>query len=417
MLQNLKREETEMRSSSCYCIRFYNLILIALLVLLVVDAGKTVDAHSLGQSYIFIKRYENQLSGRFEITLKDLNKALTTTSISGPITETNLKNRIDEVYEYYIKNVQFYDGTRKLPVRFTGSDIMKAKFATYVQLYFNIFENSAGPDAIDIDYAVMFDVDTDHLALLVIEQFWKAGIFNNESRVSLAFSPTDRRQQLFFSDNSVFKGFVGVVKLGITHIWKGIDHILFLIALILPSTMLRRKNHWEPVTDFRSAIIYVVKIVTLFTIAHSVTLSIAALGVFNLPSRLVEPIIAISIAVAALDIIIPVFKRKIGWVVFIFGLFHGFGFASVLAELGVLGEHLALSLFGFNLGVEIGQVVVIGIIFPVIYFFRQYAFYPKIIMRYGAATMIFVAAFWFFERVFFNIPIKRLLREIYGYLV
>ena len=95
---------------------------------------------------------------------------------------------------------------------------MKAKFATYVQLEFNIFENSAGPDVIDIDYAVMFDVDPDHLALLVIEQFWKAGIFNNESRVSLAFSPVDRRQQLSFSDYSVFKGFVGVVKLGIKHI-------------------------------------------------------------------------------------------------------------------------------------------------------------------------------------------------------
>jgi hypothetical protein len=199
--------------------------------------------------------------------------------------------------------------------------------------------------------------------------------------------------------------------------WKGIDHILFLTALILPSAMRRKEKHWEPVTEFRTAIMNVVKIVTLFTISHSVTLGIAALGIFNLSSRLVEPIIAISIIVAALDIIFPIFKGKIGWVVFIFGLFHGFGFASVLVDRGVLGEHMALSLFGFNLGVEIGQVVVIGIIFPLIYFFRQYAFYPKIIMRYGAATMIFAAAFWSFERVFFNIPVKWLLRQIYAYLV
>jgi hypothetical protein len=215
----------------------------------------------------------------------------------------------------------------------------------------------------------------------------------------------------------MFKGFVGVVKLGIKHIWNGVDHVLFLIAIILPSAMLRQKNHWEPVTDFRSAIMYVIKIVTLFTIAHSVTLSIAALGIFNLPASVVEPIIAASIAVAAIDIIFPIFKRKIGWVVFIFGLFHGFGFASVLTKLGVLGEHMALSLFGFNLGVEIGQVVVIGIIFPVIYFFRRYAFYPKIIMRYGAVTMILVASYWFFERVFFNIHLKRLLQELYANLV
>jgi len=204
---------------------------------------------------------------------------------------------------------------------------------------------------------------------------------------------------------------VGVVKLGIKHIWKGIDHILFLIALIIPSVMIRPKNNWEPVTEFRPAIIYVLKIVTLFTIAHSVTLSIAALGIFELPNRLVETIIALSIAVAALDIIYPIFNRKIGWVVFIFGLFHGFGFASVLSRLGVLGEHMALSLFGFNLGVEVGQVVVICIVFPVIYFTRRYAFYPKIVMRYGAATMILLAALWFVERAFLDISFARLLKR------
>jgi hypothetical protein len=385
--------------------------------LLIVYSGKTVYAHSLGQSYIFIKRYDNQLSGRFEITLSDLNKDLKTTSTKGPITEANLKDRIDEVYDYYIKNVQFYDGTRNLPIQFMGSDIMKAKFATYVLLDFNLIENSAGPNTIDIDYSVMFDTDPDHLALLVIEQFWKAGIYSNESYVSLTFSPEKRRQQLSFTGYSMFKGFLGVVQLGIKHIWKGIDHILFLIALILPSAMRRHKNHWEPVTNFRSAIIYVVKIVTFFTIAHSVTLTIAALGIFSLPVRIVEPIIAASIAVAALDIIIPIFKRKIVWVVFIFGLFHGFGFASVLVKLGVLGEHMALSLFGFNLGVEIGQVVVICIIFPAIYFSRRYAFYPKLVLRYGALTMIFLSAFWFVDRAFLDINVRGLLRDIYVNLI
>lgn len=406
-----------MRRILLYCGIFSKLLLIPLLIFFVVYSGKAVYAHSLGQSYIYLKKYDNKLAGRFEITLADLKKVLKTTSTGGPITKTNLKDRIDEVYDYYLKNAQFYDGTRRLPIRFTNLDFRVLRIATYALLNFNLIENSAVPDTIDIDYSVMFDADPDHQALLVIEQFWKAGIFSNESHVSLAFSSENRRQQLTFSGYSTFKGFLAVIQLGIKHIWKGIDHILFLIALILPSAMRRNEKRWEPVADFRSAIMYVVKIVTLFTIAHSVTLSIAALGIFNLPARWVEPIIAASIAVAALDIIFPIFKGKIGWVVFIFGLFHGFGFASVLVKLGVLGEHMALSLFGFNLGVEIGQVVVIGIIFPAIYFFRRYAFYPNIIMRYGAVTMIFAAAFWFFERVFFNIPVKRLLKEIYAYLV
>ena len=406
-----------MRPSFLYCIGFFKLTLIALSILFVVYPGKAAYAHSPGQSYIFMKKYDNKLSGRFEITLGDHNKALKASSTQEPITEANLKDRIKEVHDYYVKNVQFYDGDRKLPIHFTDTDVRVSKIGTYALLNFNIFEHSTGPDAIDIDYSIMFDTDPDHLALLVIEHFWKAGIYGNESRVSLAFSPDNRRQKLRFTEYSMFKGFLGVIHLGIEHIWKGIDHILFLIALILPSAMRRNENRWEPLPTFRPAIIYVVKIVTLFTIAHSVTLSLAALGIFNLSARLVEPIIAVSIAVAALDIIIPIFKRKIGWIVFIFGLFHGFGFASVLIELGVLGEHMALSLFGFNLGVEIGQIVVICIIFPVIYFFRRYVFYPKIIMRYGAAIMILVASFWLFERVFFDIPIERLLWELYTSIV
>lgn len=339
-----------MRLNFFYDQRFRCLMLITLLISLIVYSGNTLYAHWPGQSYIYIKKYDNKLTGRFEITLSDLNKDLKTTSTRGPISEANLEDRINEVYDYYIKKVQFYDGTRNLPIRFTGSDIMKTKFATFALLNFIIIENSVGPDAIDIDYSVMFDTDPDHLALLVIEKFWKAGIFSNENRVSLTFSPENRRQQLSFSDYSVFKGFVGVVKLGIKHIWKGIDHILFLIALILPSAMRRHSNHWEPVTKFRSAIIYVVKIVTLFTIAHSVTLSIAALGIFSLPARIVEPIIAASIAVAALDIIIPIFKRKIGWVVFIFGLFSWLWICERAGQAWRSGRAHGTFSFWFQLG-------------------------------------------------------------------
>jgi hypothetical protein len=224
-----------MRRSLLYCGIFSKLLLIPLLIYFVVYSGKAVYAHSLGQSYIYLQKYDNKLAGRFEITLADLNKVLKTTSTGGPITKTNLKDRIDEVYDFYLKNAQFYDGTRRLPIRFTNLDFRVLRIATFALLNFNLIENSAVPDTIDIDYSVMFDTDPDHQALLVIEQFWKAGIFSNESHVSLAFSSENRRQQLTFSGYSMFKGFLAVTQLGIKHIWKGIDHILFLIALILPS--------------------------------------------------------------------------------------------------------------------------------------------------------------------------------------
>jgi hypothetical protein len=368
-------------------------------------------AHKMGQSYIFLKVYDNSITGTFEITLRDLNNAMGLNVPDDQITVANLNNRLGEIHTYYQEKVQFFDGEKRLPIRFTGLDKRKLKIGQYILLRFSIIEDALTPESINIDYDVLFDKDPDHLGLLVIEHFWKAGIFNNESQVSLVFSPSDHRQELSFSGYSKFQGFLGVLRLGIKHIWKGIDHILFLIALIIPSVMIRPKINWEPVAEFRQAFIYVLKVVTLFTIAHSITLGVAALGIFELPNRLVETIIALSIAVAALDIIYPIFKRKIGWVVFIFGLFHGFGFASVLTRLGVLGEHLALSLFSFNLGVEVGQVVVICIVFPIIYYVRRYAFYPKIVMPYGAAAMILLAALWFVERAFLDISFTRLLKR------
>src|SRR5262249_30538281 len=113
-----------------------------------------------------------------------------------------------------------------------------------------------------------------------------------------------------------------------------------------------RKVRWLPVPQFRGAFIAVVKIVTAFTLAHSITMSLAALGFVQLPSRLVESCIAASVAIAALNNIWPFFRERAWLIAFVFGLVHGFGFASVLRDLGLPRSSLALALVGFNLGVE-----------------------------------------------------------------
>jgi hypothetical protein len=355
-------------------------------------------AHNLGQSYVYLQIYDEQLTGRFEIILDDLNKGLLLDQTENPITTDDLPQRLSEVQAYINSHLSFEADGEPLEIRFSGLETLKAKGKVFALLDFTLIDNRPTPDAIDIDYSILFDVDPEHSGMVLIEQFWRGQIFNNESRPSLIFSDTNRSQQLDLSSYSMLSAFLGIVKLGIKHILLGIDHILFLIALILPAAMIRKERHWEPVAKFRSAFFYVIKIVTLFTIAHTLTLSLAALQVVDLPPRLVESVIALSIAVAALDILFPIFKKKIGWVVFLFGLFHGFGFASVLSHLGVLGEHMALSLFGFNLGVEIGQVAVILIIFPTLYMIRRHAFFPRIVLRYGAVVLIMLSAVWFFER-------------------
>ncbi len=358
----------------------------------------SVLAHNLGQSYVYLKIFDEQLTGRFEIILDDLNKALLLNQSGNPITTDNLQQRLGEMQAYISSH---------LPSRQTASRL-KYDFPAWKRsrpkewcLPFSTSRSSKTvplPMRLTSIIQIMFDVDPGHTGMVLIEQFWRGQIFNNESRPSLIFSDAKRSQQLDLSSYSMLSAFLGIVKLGIKHILLGIDHILFLIALILPAAMIRKKRQWEPVGEFRSAFFYVIKIVTLFTVAHTLTLSLASLQVVDLPPRLVESVIALSIAVAALDILYPVFKKNIGWVVFIFGLFHGFGFASVLSHLGVLGEHMALSLFGFNLGVEIGQIAVIVVIFPILYMLRRHAFFPRVVLRYGAVVLIMLSAVWFFQR-------------------
>ena len=391
---------------TCHLSRFCNryTFMFTFIFMASVLASSTLYAHRIGESYVYLSVYENRLIGTFHIILSDLNNALGRQTPDVQVTEDNLADRASEIQSYYRAKVQFFDKETELPIRFTGFDILRSG-SIWVLTEFVLIENAAMPEAIGIDYSVLFDKNPDHVAFLAIEHFWNAGIFSNEGQISLIFSPDNHRQQLSFSGHSVLTGFMSVVKLGIKHIWKGYDHLLFIIALLLPAVMVRKKNSWQPVAEFRPALIYVVIIITLFTIAHSLSLSIAAVGLFTLPFRLVESIIALSVAIVALEIIFPIFKRKIAWVVFIFGLFHGFGFASVMTHTGVLGEQMALSIFGFNLGLEIGQVVVIGILYPHLYLIRNSTVYSNVLMRYGAAALIFLGMIWTVDRAFLDMHI------------
>jgi hypothetical protein len=184
------------------------------------------------------------------------------------------------------------------------------------------------------------------------------------------------------------------------HIWIGYDHILFLISLLLPAVVVRREGRWVPVGTLRSALLSVLAVVTAFTLSHSITLSLAALGVVGLPSRLVESGIALSVLLAALNNIWPVVTRRTWLLAFGFGLVHGFGFASVLADLGLPRDALALALAGFNIGVELGQLSIVLIVVPLIFLFRARPFYRPAILVGGSSAIALIASVWLVGRVF-----------------
>jgi hypothetical protein len=169
---------------------------------------------------------------------------------------------------------------------------------------------------------------------------------------------------------------------------------LFLAALIIPSVLLRENFSFSKVlTD-------VTRIVTCFTLAHSITLIAAALKLVMLPSWLVETAIALSVAIAGCNIIFPVINHCRGRIAFVFGLVHGFGFASVLSELSLSSTNLYASLGGFNLGVEAGQLLIVMVILPILYAARNLWSYQKLVIPGTGAAIVSMGCFWVVERGF-----------------
>ena len=201
-----------------------------------------------------------------------------------------------------------------------------------------------------------------------------------------AFTPETRQTRVALGATvGVRHGLLSFVRLGIEHILTGWDHLLFLVGLLL------RGGSW----------LALAKIVTAFTLAHSITLALAALDVIVLPDRFVEAVIALSIAfVAAENLFLrPVVSRR--WLVsFCFGLVHGFGFSAALRELGLASHGLLVSLFGFNAGVEIGQGLVVAVALPALGLLRRTRWERRMVWSSSLAILL-VGAVLFVERAFF----------------
>ena len=390
-----------------------------------------LEAHAPDQSYLYMRIYGDGIGGRFEITAKDLNRSLNL-NLPDRMTMADVEPHIGTIQAYLDRISGFSANGTDYQIAFDDVEILKLdEMEDFAKFNFTIQDLSEVPDALNVRYEGFFDTNDQHKGILIQEYNWKAGIVNNESLISLIYDPGNTVQELSLKDASVWKGFVALVKLGMWHIWIGLDHILFIIALILPAVVRRREflgdmsvvdssvpanydKSWLPVARFGPAFWYILKIVTFFTIAHSVTLALAALEVINLSSRFVESIIAISIALAAVHNITPIFKGREWLIALIFGLFHGFGFASVLGEKGLSGDYMVLSLLGFNLGVELGQVAIICLAFPVLFLLRKSIAYPKIV-TYGSVLLILISLYWFIERAFeIDLPLGRLLKMITG---
>ena len=249
-----------------------------------------------------------------------------------------------------------------------------------------------------VNYSLLFDVDTSHRGLVQWIAPTAAG--TAATAQALIFGVESAEQALALTPASAWQTLRQYIADGVWHIWIGYDHILFLLALLLPAVLVRRAGQWDPAPNLKDSFVAVLKVVTAFTLAHSVTLTLAALQIITLPSRLVESVIAASVIVAALSNLRGALSKKRWVMAFAFGLIHGFGFASVLADLGLPKDALVLALVGFNVGVEIGQLCIVAVFLPLAFWLRTTRFYRVGVLTGGSLLVALLASWWLIQRLF-----------------
>ena len=352
------------------------------------------QAHDTGSSYLKLTVQQREILGRWEIFLHDLDEALTLDTNGDQIVSAlELQSRQQAINEYAAAHLKIVaDGAAKV-IRVTLADpaLEAASNGTNVILRLFIAETPR-PAVLEVDYRLFFDIKPLHRGLLALE-------CGGRTRTAM-FSPDRPTQRFDLAARGPGREFLAFGWEGLWHIWIGFDHILFLLALLLPSVLVREANRWVPAAGFRIAFFNVFKIVTAFTIAHSITLSLATLKLIVLPARWVESAIAASVLLAALNNLRPFFGGRVWLVAFGFGLVHGFGFAGALMELGLPPDALALALVGFNLGVEAGQLAIVTVFLPLACGLRASRIYPALLLQTGSLLIALLAGVWLIERAF-----------------
>jgi hypothetical protein len=353
------------------------------------------DAHKPSDSYLTLKVVGNTIDGQWDIALRDLDYALgLDANQDGNITWAEVKAKHDDIAAYALTRVRLGPASAPCPAQVRQHLIDNHSDGAYEVLRFTATCATA-PRVLAVGYRLFFDLDPQHRGLLRLEYqgATRAGIFSTE----------EADQAFTLGESSRWKQFLDYGGEGVHHIWTGFDHLLFLLSLLLPAVLVRsplRGQRWQPAKRFGAAFLDVVRVVTAFTLAHSITLALAALRVISLPSRWVESAIALSVVLAALNNIRPLIYDKRWVIAFCFGLIHGFGFASVLVDLGLPPGSLLLALVAFNLGVELGQLAIVSVFLPSAYRLRTTGAYKGLFVTAGSVVIAIVASIWLVQRAF-----------------
>lgn len=374
--------------------RFVRACLAVVCALVALLTSRPASAHKPSDAYLFLDVRDRHVSARWDVALRDLDDAHgLDRDENGEITWGEAKSKADEISSVTWSKLEVLaDGAICTRSSATKPETTSHTDGAYLVLRAEL-DCPAAPEKLELRYSLFFERDPQHRGIVRVDA-------RGVSR-SLVFSTRERVSTLDLADRSAgVRAFFGMVREGISHIAQGYDHLLFLFALLFPAVFARDAGKLVPVTRFRPALMDVLRVVTAFTIAHSVTLSLAALDVVRMPSRVVESVIAASVILAAVNNVKPLFPEGRWAAAFVLGLMHGFGFSATLDDLELSRGALVTALFGFNVGVEAGQLAVVALFLPLAFAARRTRAYRRGVLVYGSVGIALLASVWFVERAF-----------------
>ncbi len=366
-----------------------NLRLIAPLLGLAWLIATPVFAHTLSVSHLDITATAPGVPSKVELDLALRDLALTLpldANRDERVTWSELQAIRTPLQQWVASGLALSTTAGACELRPTGLAVRHYDDGAYATLQYDARCPSDGP--LRVNYTLLFDRDPQHRALITLRR-------GNSVRTAIARADATA-VQLGSSGGHPFLDFL---REGIHHILIGYDHLAFLISLLMPAALVRVGSRWQPTPELRGSVWHVLGIVTAFTVAHSITLTLAALDLVTPASRWVEAAIAASVLLAALNNVRPVITQRVWVVSFAFGLIHGFGFAGALGELGLPKGARLTALLGFNLGVELGQLAVVGLLLPVLFLLGRRRWYARALMPLLSGLIAALAAWWLYQRV------------------
>ena len=348
------------------------------------------QAHLASSGFLDLEARGRRLDGSIELSVRDVEVAIgVDANGDGRITWGELRSAEPRLVRYLAEHLAVAADDSDCALRFGHLEVNARVDGNYAWLPFEA-QCARAPARLGIRYHVLAGLDPSHRGLLRLT----AG-----DRVQTAvLDPSADCAALTPGRAAPWRAFAEYLRAGVWHICSGIDHMLFLLSLLLPAVLLRHGGRWEPVAAARPACVSILKVVTAFTLAHSVTLSLSALDVLRLPARLTESVIAASIVVAALNNVFPLVTEARARIAFGFGLLHGFGFASALSDMGLPPGARLISLVAFNCGIEAGQLVVVLGVMPAVYALRRIEVYHRAFLPWGSAAIGTIALGWLMQR-------------------